>query len=114
MDSLIRTFHITLKPCSFTRLENKLNKACEKKDSRDKKKVMRAEIKQNGKLILSSDDGVSVPMIFKNLCGRNLRHEVYRSYLAMASREFGVDTGTIEMYFDGILVEISTIEDITF
>ena len=29
------------------------------------------EIRQDGRVILSSEDGFSVPMIFNNLCGKN-------------------------------------------
>lgn len=29
------------------------------------------EIRQDDKVILSSEDGFSVPMIFNNLCGKN-------------------------------------------
>lgn len=32
---------------------------------------MKTEIRQNGKVILSSTDDISIPMIFKNLCGKN-------------------------------------------
>lgn len=31
---------------------------------------MKTEIRQNGKVILSSTDDISIPMIFKNLCVR--------------------------------------------
>ena len=33
---------------------------------------MKTEIRQNGKVILSSTDDISIPMIFKNLCGKKL------------------------------------------
>ena len=34
---------------------------------------MKDEIKQNGQVILSSDDGISIPMIYNNLAGVNLQ-----------------------------------------
>ncbi len=72
---------------------------------------MKEEIKQNGKVLLSSGDGVSVPMIFNNLSGRNFSGSRYRDYLATVSREFGVSAGTIEHYRDGVLVETATIPE---
>lgn len=32
---------------------------------------MKEEIRQNGTAVLWSEDGVSIPMIFNNLCGKN-------------------------------------------
>ena len=72
---------------------------------------MKEEIKQNGKVLLSSDDGVSVPMIFRNLCGRNFSGNEYRNYLATVNREFGVSAGRIELYRDGTAVETATIPE---
>ena len=73
---------------------------------------MKAEIKQNGKVVLSSDDGVSVPMIFHNLSGRNLSGNDYRSYLEMACREAGLSAGKIELYCDGALTKTAIIPGI--
>ena len=72
---------------------------------------MKEEIKQNGKVLLSSDDGVSVPTIFRNLCGRNFSGNEYRNYLATVNREFGVSAGRIELYRDGTAVETATIPE---
>jgi len=72
---------------------------------------MKEEIKQNGKVLLSSDDGVSVPMIFNNLSGRNFSGNEYRNYLATVSCEFGVSAGRIELYRDGTAVETATIPE---
>lgn len=33
------------------------------------------EIKQGDKVVLSSEDGFSVPMIFNNICGKNFSGE---------------------------------------
>ena len=51
---------------------------------------MKEEIKQIGKALLSSGDGVSVPMIFNNLSGKNFSGSQYREYLETVRREFGV------------------------
>ena len=73
---------------------------------------MKAEIKQNGNVVLSSDDGISVPMIFKNLCGKNFSGSEYRDYLETVCSEFGVTAGSIEYYIDGVLVETATIPEV--
>ncbi len=72
---------------------------------------MKEEIKQNGKVLLSSGDGVSVPMIFNNLSGRNFSESRYRDYLAAVRQEFGVSAGMIEFYRDDVLVETATIPE---
>lgn len=72
---------------------------------------MKEEIKQNGKVLLSSGDGVSVPMIFNNLSGRNFSGSRYRDYLATVRQQFGVSAGMIELYRDGVLVETATIPE---
>ena len=39
---------------------------------------MTDEIRQDGKVVLSSEDGFSIPMFFNNLCGKNFSGEKYR------------------------------------
>ena len=39
------------------------------------------EIRQNGKVMLSGEVGISIPMIFNNLCGRNFSGTKYRDYI---------------------------------
>jgi len=73
---------------------------------------MKEEIKQNGKVLLSSGDGVSVPMIFNNLSGKNFSGDKYREYLETVHREFGVSAGMIELYRDGVLIKTATIPEI--
>ena len=73
---------------------------------------MKDEIKRNGKVLLSSGDGVSVPMIFNNLSGKNFLGGKYREYLKIVRREFDVSAGTIELYRDGVLIETATIPEI--
>ncbi len=88
--------------CPLSCLEKSDKQPCEKKRKQGKQKretlknrVMKEEIKQNGKVLLSGNDGVSVPVIFRNLCGRNFSGNEYRNYLASVIREFGVSAGRI-------------------
>ena len=39
---------------------------------------MKDEIRQNGQVILSSDDGISIPMTYNNLVGVNMQVEYFR------------------------------------
>ena len=55
------------------------------------------EIRQNGKIILYSDDGTSIRMIFKNLTGRNFQGQEYAEYIRhIAIGEMGFLPGIIE------------------
>jgi hypothetical protein len=58
---------------------------------------MKTEIRQNGKVILSSTDDISIPMIFKNLCGKNFSGNDYQNYLRTVCQDIGVTTGAIEL-----------------
>ena len=52
------------------------------------------EIRQDGKVILSSEDGFSVPMIFNNLCGKNFIGKEYKDYIRhIAFEEMGLKPG---------------------
>lgn len=42
---------------------------------------MTDEIKQDGKTVLRSEDGFSIPMFFNNLCGKNFSGNKYRNYI---------------------------------
>lgn len=71
---------------------------------------MTEEIRQNGKTILSSDDGCSIPVIFNNLIGRNMKQDEYKIYLCcVAFRDMGFSAGTIEYYQNGKLLRSSII-----
>lgn len=60
---------------------------------------MTEEIRQNGKTILSSDDGCSIPVIFNNLIGRNMEQDEYKIYLRyVAFKDMGFSAGTIDYY----------------
>lgn len=73
---------------------------------------MTDEIRQNGKVILSSEDGISIPMIFKNLCGKNFSGKEYRDYINhIALVEMGFERGVISHYRDGILCKNGTIPE---
>lgn len=54
------------------------------------------EIRQNGKIILHSDDGISIKMIFKNLTGKNFQGQKYAEYIR--------HTGIIEHCRDGEVI----------
>lgn len=65
---------------------------------------MKEEIRQNGKVVLSSEDGISIPMFFNNLRGKNFSGEKYRDYIRyVALADMGFKPGKIEYYRDGIL-----------
>lgn len=65
---------------------------------------MKDEIRQNGKVVLKSEDGVSIPMFFNNLRGKNFSGTRYRDYIRnIALGEMGFKSGRIEFYRDGIL-----------
>ena len=48
---------------------------------------MTDEIRQDGKVVLSSEDGFSIPMFFNNLCGKNFSGEKYRDYIKYIALE---------------------------
>lgn len=65
---------------------------------------MKDEIRQNGKTVLKSEDGFSIPMFFNNLCGKNFSGNKYRNYIKhIALGEMGFKPGIIEFYRDGVL-----------
>lgn len=68
------------------------------------------EIRQGDKVILSSEDGFSVPMIFNNLCGKNFSGEKYRDYIkCIAYGDMGLKPGIVSHYRDGVLHKNGTI-----
>lgn len=71
---------------------------------------MKEEIRQDGKTVLSSEDGFSMPMFFNNLCGKNFSGEEYRDYIRyIALEEMGFQPGEIELYRNGERVGTGTI-----
>lgn len=62
-------------------------------------------IRQNGKIILHSDDGTGMKMIFKNLTGKNFQGQKYVEYIRhIAIGDMGFSPGTIEHCRDGEVV----------
>ena len=68
------------------------------------------EIRQNGKIILNGNDGISIKMIFKNLTGRNFQGQEYVEYIRhIAIGDMGFSPGIIEHCRDGEAVGKGTI-----
>ncbi len=66
--------------------------------------MMKQEIRQNGKVVLWSDDENSIPVIFNNLCGKNFSGEEYRTYIRyVAFEDMGFKPGEISYYRNGVL-----------
>lgn len=71
---------------------------------------MKDEIRQNGKVMLSGEDGISIPMIFKNLCGKNFSGTKYKDYIKhIAFGKMGFKPGEITLYRNGILAKTGKI-----
>lgn len=71
---------------------------------------MKEEIRQNGRTVLWSEDGVSIPLFFNNLSGKNFSGEEYRTYLRyIAFGDMGFEPGIIELYRNGVSVRTATI-----
>ena len=74
---------------------------------------MKDEIRQNGQVILSSDDGISIPMIYNNLVGVNMQGTEYRDYLKhVAMEDMGLEPGRIEYFRDEVFYKSCTIPDV--
>ena len=70
-------------------------------------------IKQNGKIILSSNDNGSIPMIFRNLVGLNIKGEQYIQYLQnIVFAEMGFNPGRIIYWRNDKLISIGDIPNI--
>lgn len=70
---------------------------------------MKDEIRQDGKAVLKSEDGVSIPMFFNNLCGKNFSGKEYQDYIRNVAPEMGFRPGRIELYRDGRLLKCGDI-----
>ena len=74
---------------------------------------MKDEIRQNGQVILSSDDGISILMIYNNLVGVNMQGTEYRDYLKhVAMEDMGFEPGRIEYFRDEVFYKSCTIPDV--
>lgn len=70
-------------------------------------------IKQHGEIILSSTDNSSIPMIFRNLIGLNIKGEQYIQYLQnIVFAEMGFNSGRIEYWRNDKLISVGTIPNI--
>lgn len=62
-------------------------------------------IAQNGKVILGSNDGISIRIIFNNLNGKNFSSKEYKEYLKyIAYEEMGFIPGEIQLYRHNVIV----------
>lgn len=92
-----------------------LDKCREQRDEWVADKILRQsekqEIRQNGTTVLHSTDGVSIPVIFNNLTGRNSdTAQEYRQYInCVAIPEMGFELGDIELIADGVTVKTGKI-----
>lgn len=70
-------------------------------------------IRQNGKIILQSNDGISIKMIFKNLTGRYFQGQEYADYIRhIAIGSMGFTPGIIEHCMDGSVIDTGTIPNV--
>lgn len=83
-------------------------------DSIHKNKVLVMEaIRQNGKIILHSNDGISIKMIFKNLTGKNFQGREYADYIRhIAIGSMGFTPGSIELCRNGDVTDTGTIPNV--
>lgn len=71
------------------------------------------EIRQDGNTVLSSSDGISIPMIFRNLSGKNFSGKEYRNYLKhVAYDNMGFVPGTITLWHGGHPVAEARLEKV--
>ena len=70
-------------------------------------------IRQNEKIILHSNDGISIKMIFRNLTGRNFQDQEYVEYIRhIAIRDMRFSPGIIEHCKDDEVIGKGTIPNV--
>lgn len=70
-------------------------------------------IRQNGKIILYGNDGISIKMIFKNLTGKHFQGKEYADYIRhIAIGGMGFTPGIIEHRRDGDVIGTGTIPNV--
>lgn len=70
-------------------------------------------IRQNGKIILHSENETSIRMIFKNLTGKNFQGKEYVEYIRhIAIVDMGFSPGIIEHCRNGEVIGQGTIPDV--
>lgn len=72
---------------------------------------MKEEIRQNGETLLWAEgvEWTSIPMIFRNITGRNSTSQEYRDYIEHLILRQGFEPGPVELWCDGRFVERSEI-----
>lgn len=94
----------TLKECRIER-----DKWLTTKLIRDSK---RQEIRQNGLTIVHSNDGISVPLMFRNLTGQNFTDpQEYSAYVQNMIAQIAFQYGIIELVADGVTYRTGTIRE---
>ena len=70
-------------------------------------------IRQNGKIILHGNDGISIKMIFRNLTGKNFQGKEYADYIRyIAINSMGFTPGSIEHCRDGGVIDTGTVPNV--
>ena len=70
-------------------------------------------IRQNGKIILQSNDGISIKLIFRNLTGKNFQGKEYADYIRhIAIGSMGFTPGIIEHCRNGGVLDTGIIPNI--
>ena len=70
-------------------------------------------IRQNGKIILQSNDGISIKMIFRNLTGKNFQGKEYADYIRhIAIGSMGFTPSIIEHCRNGGVLDTGIIPNI--
>jgi len=71
------------------------------------------EIRQNGKAVLKSNDGISIAFIFNNLVGVNFNGNKYKDYIHnIAIPEMKFKPGRISLYINGKFAREGTIPNL--
>lgn len=68
---------------------------------------MKEEIRQNGETLLwaEGEEWTSIPMIFRNITGKNFTGKEYRDYIECWIFHQGFEPGSVELWCDGRFVE---------
>lgn len=68
---------------------------------------MKEEIRQNGETLLwaEGEEWTSIPMIFRNITGKNFTGKEYRDYIEYWILSRGFELGSVELWCDGRFVE---------
>lgn len=68
---------------------------------------MKEEIRQNGETLLWAEgvEWTSIPMIFRNITGKNFTGQEYRDYIEIQILRQGFEPGPVELWCDGRFVD---------